>query len=92
MAVKVEITKQFHDGALAKVSNEETSFNDAWEEMKSSGELVSFEFVDVDETTRTETLIFRDEDSLNKFAGLFTENNSNLKSLVTESIEFGYQD
>ena len=91
MAVKIEITKKFHNGSESKFSNTDESFHTAFQNMLDLNEIVSFDVVDVDDTTRTETLVFNNMDSVNKFQALFSESNSNLKSLEVESIDTDYQ-
>ena len=91
MAVKLEIIKKFYSGSESKLSNVDESFHSAFENMLDLNEIISFDAVDVDDTTRTETLIFKDRASLNKFQMLFSEANSNLKSLIVESIDTDYQ-
>ena len=66
MAVKVEITKNFYDGSNSKLSTVDEAFDIAFKNMQDLGEILTFEVTDVDETTRTETLIFKDLDAIKK--------------------------
>ena len=51
MAVKLEIIKKFYSGSESKLSNVDESFHSAFENMLDLNEIISFDAVDVDDTT-----------------------------------------
>ena len=91
MAIRLIITKEFYDNVSSKNTSTDDTFDLNFQKMIELNELLTFDVIDIDETTREEILIFRDEEAFTKFKGLFTQNNDNLRSFNINSIEYDYQ-
>jgi len=91
MAVKIELTKTFSGKAESKNTNDDPGFNADFQNMVNDGDIISFEINDIDDTTRREVMIFKDVLAYEKFKTLFSEGNTNLESLVVNSIDREYQ-